>query len=84
MEKIAVTSFNQETCAGCPHRVSGGESTGRPLIDALASIETGVLSGATGEKQAKCGLCGCPLKNLELFNRAPVDCPRVGEHGGQA
>lgn len=83
MSKVPVRDFDQSACEGCPHRVGGSESTGRPLVDALASVETGVLGGATGEEQAKCGLCGCPLKNLELFNRAPVDCPRVGEHGGR-
>lgn len=81
--KTAVSNFDQSACEGCEHRAEPGEDTGNGLIDTLADAETGGLSAATGEDQHKCGLCGCPLKNLELFNRAPAGCPRLAEHGGE-
>lgn len=79
--KIAVTNFDKTACEGCPHRTEQGESTGNGLVDTLADIEAGGLSAATGDEQHKCGLCGCPLANLDLFNRAPGDCPRLIQHG---
>lgn len=82
MSKVPVRDFDQNACEGCPHRAGGREDTGRTIIDALASAETRGLEAATGEEQSKCGLCGCPLKNLELFGRAPATCPRLGDHGG--
>lgn len=81
--KTAVSNFDQSACEGCEHRAEPGEDTGNGLIDTLADAETGGLSAATGEDQHKCGLCGCPLKNLELFNRAPAGCPRLAAHGGE-
>jgi len=81
--KTAVTDFDESACEGCEHRVEPGEPTGNGVVDTLADIETGGLSAATGEDQHKCGLCGCPLKNLALFNRAPNSCPRLAEHGGE-
>jgi hypothetical protein len=83
MTKVAVSDFDQSACEGCEHRVEPGTDTGNGLIDTLAEIEAGGLSAATGEDQHKCGLCGCPLANLELFNRAPSGCPRLAEHGGE-
>jgi len=82
--KIAVTNFDKNACEGCPNRVESGESTGNGVVDTLADIETGGLSAATGSTQHKCGLCGCPLANLDLFNRAPSGCPRLAGHGGEA
>ncbi len=81
-DKVAVNDMDPAACEGCPHRVEAGESTGRTVIDAAAKAETAVVEKATDEKQYKCGLCGCPLMNLSLFNRVPDLCPRVGDHGG--
>ena len=81
--KTAVNDFDQSNCEGCPHRAEPGESTGNGVIDTLADIEAGGLSAATGEDQHKCGLCGCPLVNLELTGMAPADCPRISDHGGR-
>jgi hypothetical protein len=83
MSKVPVRDFDQGACEGCPHRVNPGDSTGRPLIDKLANAESKVLKRSSGEDQHKCGLCGCPLKNLELFGRAPEACPRLDRHGGE-
>ena len=80
--KTDAPGFDQSICDGCPHRVRGDENTGRTAIDAAALGETKVLEAITGEKQYKCGLCGCPLKNLELFGKVPTNCPRLREHGG--
>jgi len=81
--KTAVSDFDQSVCEGCPERVGATESTGNGVVDTLASIEAGGLSAATGEEQHKCGLCGCPLVNLELTGMAPTGCPRLAEHGGE-
>lgn len=88
MGKENVSDFTRDVCHGtapevsttCPHRVYGRESTGRPIIDRLAQIETRILEGVTGEDQHKCGICGCPLPNLDAANKAPEGCPRLEYH----
>jgi len=88
MGKTSVTDFDQAVCNGdvegetgpCPERVGGGESTGRGGIDRLARVETEAIEAVTGDEQFKCGLCGCPLVNLEAFGVAPENCPRIEKH----
>jgi len=81
MGKTKVSDFDPAKCAGCPHRVREGDTQAGGVIDSLADLENAILGGATGEEQYKCGLCGCPLKNLEATNLAPDSCPRLVEHG---
>lgn len=80
--KTRVNEFDQSVCEGCPHRVNSGDDTGNGLVDRLASAQTRGLEAAKGEAQYKCGLCGCPLFNLELTGLAPAACPRIHGHGG--
>lgn len=88
MGKTNVPDFSPDVCHGvdsdvsdtCPKRVYGQESTGRPIIDTLARLETRVLEVLTGEDQHKCGICGCPLPNLEAADKAPDGCPRLEHH----
>lgn len=77
MGKTKVSDFDPEVCEGCPFREQEG---GEGLINSLADLENSLIGGATGEQQYKCGLCGCPLKNLEVTNLAPDECPRLSEH----
>lgn len=79
MAKVQVANFDKSNCAGCPHRKSTDEDTGG-LIGKLASAEGKAMEAATGEEQFKCGLCGCPLANLEAFDMAPEGCPRLNQH----
>lgn len=81
--KVRVNDFDPDVCEDCPHRLEPGESSGNTAVDALAEAENQVLGAVKGEKQPKCGLCGCPLINLELVGRAPESCPRIDEHGGE-
>lgn len=88
MGKQSVPDFSPDVCHGeapevagiCPQRVYGQESTGRPIIDTLARMETWVLEVVTGEDQYKCGICGCPLTNLDATDKAPDSCPRLEHH----
>jgi hypothetical protein len=82
-DKQVVVDMDPSACEGCPYRVDPGANTDRPVIDKLAQAETAVLGAVSGENKQKCGLCGCPLVNLSLFNRVPTGCPRVAEHGGE-
>jgi len=81
--KIPVSDMDPDACEGCPYRTTTDESTGRGVIDTAARLEGEVLERATGDTQYKCGLCGCPLTNLALFNRVPASCPRTAAHGGE-
>lgn len=88
MAEESVPDYQPAVCHGetaeasesCPHRVHGAESTGRPIVNALARAETAVLAAVTTGDQYKCGLCGCPLANLDTTDEAPDDCPRLAYH----
>lgn len=93
MGKANVEDFDPDVCMGRRNDVSGvcseladiGEDTGRPLVDALAKAEGFGLSAISGGDEPgpedfKCGMCGCPLPNLQLFDEAPTGCPRLAQH----
>jgi len=75
--------MDPDACEGCPYRTPVEEGTGRSFVDTAARLEGEVLERATGDKQYKCGLCGCPLANLALFNQVPSTCPSIDKHGGE-
>lgn len=75
MGKTRVADFDRSVCTGCPFRVAVDADTDRPVIDRLAAVE-----GAVIDEEYKCGLCSCPLVNLELTNVAPDACPRLEAH----
>lgn len=88
MDKTHVDHFQQDVCTGeagrestpCEHAVAGDADTGRPLVDLLARVETTAIGTLAGNRQLKCGLCGCPLANLSAFDLAPAGCPRLADH----
>lgn len=90
MVKRRVADFDQAVCKGeapgvfgpCSHLETRGGSTGRAVIDALADVEGRALEAVTGERQFKCGMCGCPLANLGATDMAPEGCPRLSRHDG--
>lgn len=79
MGKVSVSNFRESVCVGCPNRKLTDEDT-EGFTGKAAKAEGSVLEALSGEKQYKCGLCGCPLANLELFDQAPEDCPRLVQH----
>lgn len=93
MAKTSVRDFDADVCMGerldvgdpCPHMVRIEEDTGRPVVDRLAraerkAMEVVNLAGNDGPGDFKCGMCSCPLTNLELTNQAPEGCPRLRKH----
>lgn len=88
MGKERAQNFDTAICHGedprydrpCPKRVGGDENTGNPGIDMISRIETEAIEAATGEKQYKCGACGCPLANLSAVGVIPDNCPRSQAH----
>lgn len=92
MGKTRVNDFDGDVCRGeapgttgpCPELVAGNAETGHGTVDRLARIETSAIEAVTGSDPGKCGMCGCPLTNLELFEQAPEGCPRIEQHGGAA
>lgn len=93
MAKVVAENFDPNVCMGqrldldgpCPHMVRTEESTGRPVVDRLAraerkALEVVNLAGDDGPGDFKCDMCGCPLTNLQLTNRAPEGCPRLRKH----
>lgn len=82
-DKTKVDNMVPEECKGCPHRSGRKADTGHGLIDTAARVEGAAVEVVTGERQDKCGLCGCPLVNLSLTNLVPEGCPRTSEHGGE-
>lgn len=95
MGKVNVRDFDPRVCMGlrddvdgpCPHLKAIDADTGRPIVDRLARLEgfgLNALGGGDGPgaSDCKCGACGCPLPNLELFEQVPEECPRISEHGG--
>lgn len=93
MGKTSVENFDTDVCMGnradvdgpCPRREAIDAETGNGAVDTLARIE-GKAMDAVGmgeegdETQFKCGMCSCPLVNLDLTNMAPVKCPRLEKH----
>ena len=63
--------FDRSACQSCPHLVDG--ATGGSILDRLANAID----------DQKCGLCGCPLKNLAATSAPPESCPRLDAHRGQ-
>lgn len=78
MSKTRVENFDREVCEGCPFREAVDADTGRPIIDRAASVEGAIIG-----EDYKCGLCSCPLKNLEITNVAPDNCPRLDQHNSE-
>ena len=68
--------FDQSVCEGCPHKMEALDDTGHPLIDRIV----GGYARVTMQEVDRCGLCGCPLSNLERFSSPPSDCPRLDDH----
>lgn len=88
MGKQKVSDFNQAVCRGshpdvsepCPHLAEMDEDTGNETVDRLARVESKILGALNRQTDYKCGLCGCPLRNLGATNYAPDDCPRLEVH----
>lgn len=88
MGKATVSNFDQRICTGehpdvdgaCPHLQTGDDDADGGLVSRLARAETKAIETATGDEPGRCGLCHCPLPNLELTARAPVECPRINLH----
>lgn len=71
MSKLWGHGFDSEVCDGCPHK------NGSP--DGVIGQAAEKVSKAAGEDY--CGLCGCPLVNLEaISNGPPENCPRTEQH----
>jgi hypothetical protein len=84
MAKTSAPNFDATNCDGCPHRTKEGPTDGGgKAVDVVADIEARAVEAVTGDEQFKCGLCGCPLVNLELVEQAPEQCPRIEDHGGE-
>ena len=60
--------FDSDVCQTCPHLVEDGSGGG--LLDRLANAID----------NQKCGLCGCPINNLEATKAPPESCPRLDQH----
>lgn len=93
MSKTSVRDFDPDACMGehaetsgpCPRRARIDEDTGQGIADRLSRMEGKAMDavgiGDDGDKtDFKCGMCSCPLVNLELTDMAPQGCPRLDKH----